>query len=542
MNLILSDKFLLNGYTVLWNIEKTKTMLGIDKYLHVVNGFFPTKSATEYRRDLMKNRDVDVIKLRDKLFREEDDNIYAVMEAFGERDMTIDKFIEKASKTESELNSGDVEVSEKVGEDLEFSIKNPTEEDNNDMLSWGESLFGGDSKVNEEVSASEELVPPLQKAEISNDVDEEYDRVYSEEYENMIKKDLDIEGESKDDSDDVVIPRVTVEDIKESSSDMLVNVDFLNGDLIATDVEDEMKTDPIEIPDMFSPYSVNFDELGIPGCKNESEKVAKYDEVEVEVLSTALPEHQFLADDDSMRVVDPNVMTSDGLEPEPPEDAEDVFNMFAERENFESVKPNYEVEIEDNIESKPEMPWNEPLPVVEGFGEVGGVKEVGIGRETQIAIADIGRNTTEALELLRAYMKLSNSQKEEIQVKVADETRAIIEDRLNNLEKTILSEFKEIKDEKEEPVRFLPKRISVKERAVIDKYIPNPKLKLYLSRRFTGKKYEVEKKYEGLELVDGVEEVLSEGSDGLFEFISKYFPFIFLEYKNEILNKIEEEL
>lgn len=167
---------------------------------------------------------------------------------------------------------------------------------------------------------------------------------------------------------------------------------------------------------------------------------------------------------------------------------------------------------------------------VQDTGEEGEVKS------PQIVIGG-SEDRDEKLDDILVYVEdLHNSH---ITVENLNDIQTSIVERLNDIEKGIYKQFEEVLLNKQAPRQKLSKHISEVERKVIDDYVPNPKLVGFLRSERAFQKLPYSEVYEGLQLVVGVGDILQEGTEGFFEFISKNFPFIFMEYSS-ILNKVKE--
>mgnify|MGYP007126630314 FL=1 len=111
---------------------------------------------------------------------------------------------------------------------------------------------------------------------------------------------------------------------------------------------------------------------------------------------------------------------------------------------------------------------------------------------------------------------------------------------LKDMEKSLLKKIDEKMDYSPSPSIYFSQSISPDERKAIDDYRkPQPLINYLRSDRVTDS-LEGAPSVNGLELIDGVSEILTQSTEGFFEFLSKHFPYVFTEYQNGVLNKLNE--
>lgn len=389
------------GYALLWEVNKSNNLIGLNKNVFVRAGWIPTKTEKDMRINLARSKDIKIIKLRDKLFQEisSDEKVWAVIEALGEKGMTLDKFVSEIDENEEDVFAPS-HKQEIVIEKPQTSFKEEEASGSDGDCNWSSHLFNSYSDEDEETDNN--LEDEEEEVKISV-VDDTLDSLN---YADHLLED-----------DDVVTEPVAE--------------DYLSGLNMMAITVGESKPTREELPRVMYVKDENSEkEMGL----SDEWYVREFEKIEDQLDTLA---QTFEVNTDSMSYM-----------------KKKVSDFLIKMEKFEKDSINEKAMIKSYIES-------------------------------------------------------------------------------------ILEHLTEPKPSKEKISGSFSKSISEGERKAIDEYTPDPMMIKYLRSDGAFKKQDINVKTNGLYLLDGVDDVMKNGTEGFFEFLSKYFPFVYAEYLNNILKKVE---
>lgn len=134
--IMLSTNPKVEGMTLLWDEYETLDRLGVKKNLFVDTGFTLSKDEINYKRELLGNKDVDVIKLREDLMSDNRVHVYAVIEALNKDQLTLKEFVQRLEE--------DYYIQENNAEEPEVVTV--------DEVSWDDDIFHREKEEEEDTS------------------------------------------------------------------------------------------------------------------------------------------------------------------------------------------------------------------------------------------------------------------------------------------------------------------------------------------------------------------------------------------------------
>lgn len=443
MRVMLTEQSEVDGFRLLWGKDKCKALLGENLNLHVVQDFRPMQSEKDSKIGLIKNKDVGVIKLRDKILQESPEDALPLIEELS-TGISLDDFIKNSIRNPrrgNEIYEREESIKDEVPNIPPASSLKDTQRKPGAIL-WETDLFvnGGVDDTNLNPVYESPKLPPLTK---HHEVEEFPTSPASKSSDNLIEE-------------------------------------LMVGDYEVLDEED-INITPTEI---------------YPVGENENKNKDRVS---------------------SLFMLDPEELEDNKI------DIKEEIDMITEEEegHVEDIEgityPKYEVEVSEELYIPPSE---------EVKGEIKTEISLDGGNEDLVRFND--KDIID--ESISKYL---------ISPEIPNNNNLEMMDRLNRLEEVILNNFKEIKMNESKLSTKLPNDFSARERGLIDGYTPAPELINYLRGDSAFTKSKPSEVYEGLEVIYGVGDILKQGSEGFFEFISKNFPFVFVEYK-KILEKLTE--